>query len=142
MPRWLPAALLCIPLAAVAHELQHSVTDASATVITIDYPSGEPFAYENYELRFPGDRFPFQSGRTDARGRIAFVPNRAGQWRLRVFSEDGHGLATAIDVDSPGVARPTADSPGGGRSERVLAGVGFIFGLFGLLALFRRRGSG
>jgi hypothetical protein len=81
-----------------------------------------------------------QVGRTDRNGRIVFVPDRPGTWRVRAFSEDGHGVDETVAVDA--VAGPRRGSPAD-RTSRIIAGLGIILGLFGGIALFyRRRGAG
>jgi nickel transport protein len=40
----------------------------------------------------------FQNGRTDARGRFAFLPDRPGVWRVKVDAGMGHGFDIEIEV--------------------------------------------
>jgi len=50
----------------------------------------------------------FQSGRADAAGRFAFVPDRAGDWHVVVDDELGHRREVVV---------PIADSELSGRTE-------------------------
>jgi nickel transport protein len=67
------------------------------------------------------------------------VADRAGQWRIRAFSEDGHGVdvVTTAQSDSP---PPRKDA---GQWLRIVDGVSILFGIFGILALLvtRRRAA-
>ncbi len=137
------ALLLLIPLAAGArsigaHSVEHEVTRGPATVVRLTYADGTPFAFESYEVHCGDEPLPAQVGRTDHDGRIVFLADRPATWRIRAFSEDGHGVDLTIEaggapaVDSP--ARPT----GFPRATAVITGVGIILGIFGLLSMFYR----
>lgn len=123
---------------ALAHELNHEVGQAQAIVIRMTYGDSAPFAFEAYEIYPEGGKLPAQVGRTDAQGRIAFLPPQAGRWRVKTWSEDGHGLEFTFETEAG--AQPEAlDRPLYERHGRILAGVALILGLFGLLSLFLRR---
>lgn len=135
------AALLAIVLAAApgqAHEVTHAVSRGEAVVVTLQYADGSPFAYEQYELTPPGESVPFQTGRTDAAGRIVFLPDRRGDWRLKASSEDGHGAELTVSVDAVGAAAAKPRSLWE-RGSKLVTGVALLFGVFGLLTLFTRR---
>lgn len=120
------------------HDLQYELSRHQAVVITLFYADASPFSFESYEIFPEGERLPVQVGRTDARGRIAFLPDRAGRWRLKVISEDGHGLDVVIATDDAtqvqGVDRPLYE-----RYGRVVVGMALILGVFGFLRLFIRK---
>jgi nickel transport protein len=130
--------LFFAPTRSPAHELTHTVSRQEVTVITLHYADGSPFSYESYEVYPPGDEIASQVGRTDAEGRIAFVADRAGAWRVRAFSEDGHGIDTSIEA-SPTLLLSTENRSPSGRGERILVGLALIFGGFGILSLLLRR---
>lgn len=136
----LSAALLALlaALPARAHEVAHTVTRGDAVVIALEYADGSPFAYEQYELTPPGEALPFQTGRTDALGRVVFLPDRVGEWRLSASSEDGHGASLTVNVDAVGAAAAKPRSLWE-RGSKLVTGVALLFGLFGLLTLFARR---
>lgn len=125
------------PLAAAAHELRHEVSQGEAVVIRLSYADDTPFAFEAYEIYPQDDRLPVQVGRTDARGRIAFLPERAGTWRIKAYSEDGHGLDFTLSTDAARIV--TSDPPLYERHGRIVAGVGLILGLFGFIGLYLKR---
>ena len=132
------AVLLALAATAVcAHELQHSVQVGPAVVVELRYADGGPFSYEVAELYRPGEAAPFLTGRTDANGRVAFVPDQGGDWRLRVFSEDGHGGDFTFQA-GPDPVPVAADAPLGTPTKLAL-GLSLLFGVFGAWALLLRR---
>jgi nickel transport protein len=96
------AALLALAMAAMrpacAHEVHEHVSQATATVVQLRYADDEPFAFERYELFADGSDKLTLSGRTDAQGRIVFLPDATRRWRLRAFSADGHGVDVPIEL--------------------------------------------
>jgi len=128
---------------AAAHQVVHEITPAPATVITLRYAGGPPFAFEAYELFAVGDSIPIQVGRSNAAGQIAFVPPHAGRWRLRAFAHDGHGLdltfaAGAADSIPARESLPAAPNASLTRGMRILIALSLLFGLFGIISLFYR----
>lgn len=139
---WAAAAAIAALLSASppigAHEVDHAVEAGEALVVRLEYASGGPFAYESYEVYRPGESTPFQVGRTDALGRISFLPDADGDWRVRAFSEDGHG--TDFKIPATAASPSAAQQPGSSaRASRVTLGIGIILGSFGALALLRAR---
>jgi len=134
-------ALLLPPAAACAHGLDTSVRQGAAVVVTATYEDGSPMAFEACEVLPPGDRPVFQVGRTDRLGRVAFLPDRPGEWRVRVTSEDGHGAVMPVTVDEGMIAAASAPR-GGGRGWKLATGLGMLFGVFGLLNLTMQRRKG
>ncbi len=122
-----------------AHEVIHHISGSEAVTITLTYADGSPFSYESYEVYRPGEETPFQVGRTDRLGRIAFLPDGSGEWRVRAFSEDGHGVDLTFPAGPSSAPAAAGPRSGTDRLSRILFGIGIILGLFGILALFRRR---
>lgn len=120
------------------HDLQYELSRSQAVIIKLFYADATPFSFESYEIAAEGEPLPVQVGRTDAQGRIAFLPDRAGRWRLKVISEDGHGLDVVITTEAEaqiqGVDRPLYE-----RYGRVLVGMALILGVFGFVSLFIRK---
>ncbi len=123
---------------AQAHDLHYTVTAGQAVVVRLFYADDTPFAFEGYEIYAEGERLPIQVGRTDARGRIAFLPERAGRWRIKTVSEDGHGLLFTLTTDAAAHVAGS-DKPIYERYTRIVVGVALILGLFGAMSLFLRR---
>jgi hypothetical protein len=139
------AAALLACLAAVpsddarAHRIEHVVAHADAVVVMLSYGAGQPVAGARYRVYGP-DRGPaFAAGTTASDGSLAFRPDRAGTWRITVTDEGGHGAVVRVDVSDPG--EPAA-AAGEATADWVmlLAGVGYLFGAAGALALWRTRG--
>ena len=126
------------PGQALAHGLQHRIDEAAAVSVELFLADGSAFAFESYEVYRAGDEIPFQVGRTDARGRVVFLPDRAGTWRIKAFSEDGHGADFSFSTGARGDVKVGRESFLD-RHLRVIAGVSVIFGVFGLIGLFSRR---
>jgi len=134
--------VLCawLPGQAVAHDLQHQIGEGAAVSVRLFFANGSDFAFESYEVYRAGDEIPFQVGRTDLQGRVVFLPDRAGTWRIKAFSEDGHGADFSFTTGARGGVRD-ANQPFLERHLRVVVGVSVIFGVFGLVNLFTRRGG-
>jgi len=139
--RFVVALALCVwlPGRALAHDLQHSIDEGAAVSVKLFFADGSEFSFESYEIFRAGDEIPFQVGRTDIRGRVVFIPDRAGTWRLKVFSEDGHGADLSFTTGGEGGVQD-ANEPFLERHLRIIVGVSVIFGVFGLVDLFARRG--
>lgn len=140
IPHPLITALLCLTAVSPlrAHDLQYSVGGAQAVVIRLAYLGAGPFAFEAYEIYREGEKLPYQVGRTDGQGRIAFLPDRAGTWRVKAFSADGHGIDFKLETDAS--ASPTGfEKTAFERYGGIVTGVALLLGLFGLLSLFLRR---
>jgi nickel transport protein len=137
------AAALLAARDAAAHEVLHEVRRGNAISVHAWFPDGEPLAYRAYEVFSPADpKIPWQKGRTDRAGWLAFVPDGGGTWHVRVLDEAGHGLDLQVDAGAP--AEPP---PAGARSTaafvlRPLVGAAAIVALFAALVLaYRRRGG-
>jgi nickel transport protein len=122
---------------APARQLDMAQTSVNATVLTLTYADGSPFAHEAYEVFPAGEGTPVQIGRTDERGRAVFLPDRPGQWRLEAFSEDGPRLAVSFEA-GPGEAQAQTGPPID-LAAATMIGLGVLFGIFGLHQLFMRR---
>jgi nickel transport protein len=127
--------------AAFAHDLQYVVGEGSAVFVKFSFAGQDEFSFQSYEIYREGENIPFQVGRTDQQGRLVFLPDRPGKWRIKAFSEDGHGRDFSITTDAQGGVEQ-AERPLLSRNLRIVIGAALIFGLFGLLSLFaRRRGT-
>jgi nickel transport protein len=129
---------LWLPERAAAHDLQHSIEEDAAVTVKLFFADGNEFSFESYEVYRAGEETPFQVGRTDARGRVVFVPDRAGTWRVKAFSEDGHGADLSLTTGAQG-AIESAERSLFERYSRLVVGVSIIFGIFGLVGLFARK---
>lgn len=137
MKHWL-LSLLLFAAPCAAHEVQHTIKTAGAVTVRLAYTDGKPFAYEAYELYPAGKDIPAQVGRTDAHGRIVFIPGTNSSWRLKVFSADGHGAD--LRFESPAVTAPSAPADDGPtRSSLILFGLSLLLAGFGLIQFLIRK---
>lgn len=130
--------LFAAPAAAPAHGLDHTFAGDRAIVVTLTTDDGAPFSFESCEVTPPGEDTPSQVGRTDRRGRVVFLPDRAGDWRVRVMAADGHGadLTVPVGADLLPVGGQTS---GSSRFAKIVTGVSVLFGIFGAAALLITR---
>jgi nickel transport protein len=131
-----------------AHEVLHSIERGRAIAVKAHFADGEVLAYTEYQVFSPSDpKIPYQKGRTDRSGYLAFVPDRVGSWQVKITDSSGHGLDLDIVVDtlgpSPGTAeaQPAATPASWAFVARPIVGVAVIAGLFvGLILVYRRKG--
>lgn len=139
------ALALLAPAAARGHEVLHQLDRGRAIALRVYFADGETLAYAQYEIYSPADpRIPYQKGRTDRGGWLAFVPDGPGRWRVKVLDGSGHGLDLEVDATAggaaarpPGVAAPPSTAA---FVLRPLVGLGVIAGVFAVLvAVYRRK---
>ncbi len=81
-----------------------------AVAVRLRYHDGPPLAGARYVVQSPrGGDAPFAEGVTDRHGWVAFTPDVAGRWTVRIADASGHGKTVEVDVAS--VATPAAPSP-------------------------------
>lgn len=135
--------ILLAPAAARAHEVLHELAPGHAAGLRVYESDGEPLADRAYELWSPSDaRAPWQTGRTDRAGWLAFVPDVPGAWRVKVVDPGGHGLDTTVQIAAAQAAPSGRPEAGPAFLLRPLLGAAVIAAIF--LALFayqRRRGA-
>lgn len=122
-----------------AHSVSGRQSEAPALAVECLYSDGKPMRYAEVLVYGPTDEdVEYQNGRTDRRGRFAFVPDREGVWEVRV--QDGMGHALNLELDgtegSPEGTKP-ASLPD--RPVRAVAGVSIIANLALATGLLRRR---
>ena len=139
--------LLASASVAQAHEVLHTIERGKAVAVKAYFADGEVLAYREYQIFSPADaRLPYQKGRTDRSGYIAFMPDFPGAWRVVVTDDTGHGLDTKVDVPAPGAAQP------GGKGAAVSSWAFALRPIIGacaiavifvvLLFAYRKRGPG
>jgi nickel transport protein len=143
----LAAALALAAGSAGAHETLHQVERGRAIAVKAYFVDGEPLAYTAFEVYSPADpRIPYQKGRTDRAGWLAFVPDSPGSWRVKVIDTTGHGLDVGIEAG----AQPGAGSPPPAAAPlstaafvlRPLLGLAVIAVIFAALVLAYRKKKG
>ncbi|HET7825831.1 MAG TPA: hypothetical protein VFK90_10875 [Anaeromyxobacter sp.] len=138
----LALAALLAPSAAAAHEVTHEVVYGGAVAVRARYAGQDALAYAEYQIFAPSDaKVPWQKGRTDRDGWLAFVPSQPGTWRVQVADGSGHGMILSVSAKPPAVAPEKAE---GAMSWIVrLAGAVLVVGLVfaGLAAVQKHRRS-
>jgi nickel transport protein len=142
-------AALLVGSSAFAHEVLHSVERGRAIAVKAFFADGEPLAYTEYQLFSPADaKIPYQKGRTDRSGYVAFMPDVPGNWHVRITESGGHGLDVDVAALPPGrdSGQQAASTSTGiatwAFALRPLLGVVLIGALFiVLIALYRKKGT-
>lgn len=121
------------------HEVSYSINQKNCYLVEIFYADGTKFSYESYEIYKPGDEEkPFQVGRTDQKGRICFLPDQDGKWRIKAFTEDGHGVNFVVEIrEGENVSVKKIDFFE--RFSKPVFGVGLLLTVFSVLNIFLRR---
>jgi nickel transport protein len=87
------------PGASYAHGVGYRRSEKSAVALEFYYSTGETMAYQEARIYSPNDdKASFQSGRTDEFGRVAFVPDISGDWRVVVHDEEGHRAEAVVAI--------------------------------------------
>ncbi len=140
--------------AALAHGVGFRQAAEPAVALEFFYSTGEPMSYREARVFSPADeKFAHQTGRTDAAGRFAFVPDAAGTWRAVVRDEEGHqataeitvteamlsGVSAKPETATPSPADPNNPPEGFELLIRAALGVSLLFNL-AAFTLLRRHG--
>jgi len=135
-------SLCLMPGLVQAHEVLHAVERGKAIAVKAYFADGEVLAYTEYQVFSPVDaKIPYQKGRTDRAGYVAFVPDHPGKWRVQISDATGHGLDLEVDASdtTPAKSAPIASWA---FAVRPLLGGGAVVAIFAALIVFyRRKGS-
>lgn len=134
-------AVLLLAQVCLAHTVDCQIDRGTAVVITVRLGDDDA-SYSEYEVFAPSENeTPFQLGRTDAKGRLAFLPSETGTWRVKVAADSQHGLhGKEMNVEvSPDMTVEISSRPMVAKHTRLVVGISILFGVFGLLSLFRSR---
>jgi nickel transport protein len=125
---------------ALAHSINYQV-EQKGMAVRAYYSEKDAASYSQYELFGPGDKDPYQTGRTDRNGYIGFVPDRPGVWKLQVWGESTHGfhgVSTEIKVDQA-LALEGFRKPMVAAYTKYVTGISLIIGIFGVYAFWLSR---
>lgn len=101
----------------------------------------EPASYAPYTLYAPSASLPFQEGQSDKNGIVAFVPDRAGMWKLVATPGSDHGghlFDISFEVDQNHVM-VWESAPLFTKYAQIISGISLIVGFFGLLLAWKAR---
>lgn len=135
---WLVAVLLVTGSTALGHRMDRAVTAGEAHIVMLSYPFGAPPMFEPYRIYAPRLDTAFQTGRTDRLGRVSFLPDRPGDWRVVISTEDGHGTEAVVRVHE-GLTAAEVPSTRRDGLAMTMAGIGYLLGAAGALVLWRNR---
>ncbi len=124
------------------HSINYQILEKGIAVKAF-YSEKDPSSYSAYEIWGPGDKedLPHQTGRTDKNGFLAFVPDRAGTWKIRLWGESSHGyhgFTTEVKVDKE-LSLESFSKPLVATHTKLITGLSLIFGVFGIYAFLRSR---
>lgn len=126
----------------LAHGVGYRHADIKAISLEFFYSTGEAMSYREARVFSPSDaKFAVQTGRTDEKGRFAFMPDAPGEWHVIVRDEEGHQCDAALQITQAMLEGDITASPEKEEPEiwlRALLGVSLIFNI---ALLFRRRGN-
>lgn len=132
-----------------AHGVGYIPSEKPPVALEFYYSTGEPMSFAKADVFAPGDaKGAFQSGRTDEKGRFAFVPDGEGEWRVVVTDDEGHRAEAVVAATGKedGVAAPAAATVSGSgpaapldTSRNALLGVSLIFNIAAATTLYRAR---
>ena len=120
-----------------AHGTGYRHSQFEAVALEFTYSTGEAMSYREARVFSPNDeKFAYQSGRTDEKGRFAFVPDVPGKWRVIVRDEEGHQCTAEIDITSENLD-PKNESLNQNQASTILNGYEiFMRSILGVSLIF------
>lgn len=122
-----------------AHSVEHEFHDGAMAVKLL--LGSEPASFAPYTLYAPNASLPFQEGQSDKNGIVAFMPDRAGMWKLVATpgsDHGGHQFNITFEVNDKNV-KVWDSAPLYARYTQVITGISLIIGLFGILLAWKSR---
>lgn len=144
----LMSSVFCVN--AYAHGVGYRQSALRSIPMDFFYSTGDTMACNEFEVWSPADdKFPWQEGRTDQEGHIAFMPDCVGKWKVIVDSGDGHRAVAEIDIgedflnNAPAdqgkvTVKPSEAAPHGiNLLMRCLCGVSILFNISAAVLLYK-----
>lgn len=130
------ATVVSLSAPAWAHGVVWAV-GGGAAVVEFRYTSGEPVAHAAVAVRAPNEPAAIPGGRTDGKGRFAFLPEGNGAWAITADDGMGHVSTATIAVEGASVPNSPPDPFQAswlrdGWGLRILLGLSLIGNLAGL----------
>ena len=141
----LMAALLLGSAAIVlGHGTSGKKVEKSTICLAFAYDEDEVMSHVKVTVTAPGGETPFQTLATDGNGVACFAPDAVGDWRA--VANDGMGHQQLMVVPFAGEERhqalsspPQPEAPRTDKRSGMLAGIGIIGSVTGLVAWYRSR---
>jgi len=113
----------------ISHGIEYEFFE-KAKGIRIYYTDGTPMSFANYKIYSPDEKI-FAEGLTDKKGRILFMPDEKGKWRIEVDDGMGHGFIESFNIEKPGesVITHKGSNP---LYLRFITGISLIVGFTGI----------
>jgi nickel transport protein len=122
----------------LAHGTSCKVFKDSTLIIKAEYDDGTVMSYAEVLIFSPDDKnIEYQNGRTDRNGIFAFVPDKPGNWRIKVDDGMGHGIVKEITVNTRMLINPVTS--GSSVKNDYIAAVAVIIGITGFLFYLKSR---
>jgi len=124
-----------------AHGTEYTAEAGKAIVIKSAYSGSEPFSFCEALVFAPGNtKNVFQKGRTDKNGFFAFVPDKPGDWTVKMNDGMGHAINASVTVNKE---LNVSGASGGSINflQKLVMVMLFVWGSFGTAMLFRRKYS-
>ncbi|MBR1485849.1 MAG: hypothetical protein IJ597_01160 [Synergistaceae bacterium] len=82
-----------------AHGVGYREISLKSLPLEFFYSTGEKMSYCEAKIFSPNDsKFAAQTSRTDEQGRVAFIPDVIGEWRVIVSDGQGHQCEAKIEI--------------------------------------------
>lgn len=104
--------LVLIAHAAAAHDSHGTYQVGAAIIATFEGHDGAAAEGWAFTVLDP-DGAAWSRGMCDALGHAVFVPDRPGDWKVRVYAPDGHGGEVVVPVTAEFLAIGTGELAGG-----------------------------
>ncbi len=121
-----------------AHNLEHTISHQKAVVIKYKFSQEGDFSYQDYEIYAPQSDIPFQVGRTNANSEIVFIPDTKGKYKIKTFSQDGHGKIIEMDIEDI-LSKKTSNESSLVSLLKPLFGIMILLAVFGFLYFIKRK---
>ncbi|MBP1681647.1 MAG: hypothetical protein H6Q35_1986 [Proteobacteria bacterium] len=123
----------------LAHSVEHEFHDGAMAVKLL--LGSDLASFSPYTLYAPNASLPFQEGQSDKNGIVAFVPDRAGMWKLVATpgsDHGGHQFNILFEVNEHQVV-VWDSAPLFTRYAQVISGISLIIGFFGIMMAWKTR---
>ena len=137
----LAALLLIFCAQAFSHGLFYSAKEGKAIIINANFSQSVPAAYAEIAIYKGASAIPLLTSAMDNAGNFAFLPPEKNTYRVQITATSDHGNHVkefSLNVDETFSLQGYQEAPYH-KYASVLGALGVIFGLFGLLALFKSR---